>query len=680
MPELISPAGVLSVMCSGDDLTDPARLPAGPVHTWVAHRRLTLRAELPLDLCLRWLRENTRGLLRSHLPLRFSMDADIELEAEVGGLIATHVSRAGRRVHVSHWACAGRAEPLGASAWVTRARLPEPDPLLAALLGVHPLEWFREAVILTGSRERSQALADCGIDSDTMDRLARRWSALELEDEARMWDGLATGAGAARHALGESAELAAALRRRARSTLNLEDPPPWTLTRLREFAGSPLPQRLQGWSQLRDRLFDEAKRALAGQVAGALALAAEIPGAPLAEASFELRGAGLTRYRRFLEGDLGAARPGALERVARQRRCVDIELPFRSRDEIMSVSAAFPRAQIALEERGRVVLRQFDSRDGARQESRRAGMLALAGVFAHRGERWDTAPACVFEYERTLDPVADPEGLHSLLPTLGITAPVLPRRPVRAALTVTLAGEWFAAWAAAPNPRQPDFSPSFERVSVRLQRLLRRWLPALWLAKVDRFAMLEIAYPLAMYAATPPRVAGPESGFTYDTTLYWSVMRARKGATAALPDVLAGMERRLQAAGQPRLAAYYQPRRLREVARSAVGKTGLYLSLLRNEAYLLDELMQLAENARGLRHLLAREASKAGRWLAQVTGDTARRMHRRLTGPLEAPGLASLGSLLIMEATLALAGEPPDARLQARLQAEWDGLLRVWTN
>lgn len=680
MPELDSPARALPVVCSGEELADPARLPVGCVQTSVAHRRLTLRAAVPLDLCLRWLRETTRGLLRSHLPLRFSMDAGVEVEAEAGGQIATRVWRTGCQVHVSHWACAGREEPLGASARVVRWRLPEPDPLLAALLGVHPLEWFREAVMLTGSRERSQALADCGVDSDTMDRLARRWSLLELEDEARLWDALATDAAAARDALGDSVELAAALRRRACSTLNLADPPPWTQARLREFAGPPWPQRLRSWRQLRDRLFEEAQRALAGQVAGALALAAEMPGAPLAEASFELRGPGLARYRRFLAGDLTAARSGALERVARRRRCVDIELPFRSRDEITGVAEAFPRAQIALEERGRVVLHECDARDGARQESRRASTLALAGFFAHRGERWDTAPPCVFEYERTLDPAEDPEGLHSLLPSLGITPPALPRRPVRAALSVTLAGEWFAAWAASPHPRQPDFGPAFERVSIRLQRLLRRWVPALWLNHVDRFAMLEIAYPLAVYAATPPRVAGPESGFTYDTTLCWSVMRARKGAAAALPDVLAAIEQRLQSAGQPRLAEYYHSRRLREVARSAAGKTGLYPGLLRNEAYLLDELIRLAENARGLRPLLARESSKAGRWLAQVTGETARRMHRRLAGPLEAPGLAGLGALIIMEATLALAGEPTEAQLHASLRAEWDGLLRVWTN
>lgn len=682
MPEFLLPERA-PVEVHPEELLDSRRRKQSAVLVSVAPRRLLFRAAVPVDICLRWLRENSRGLLRSYIPVRFPLEKDIEVEAEVSGLAETRVWRAGGRVHVSISAARESAEPLGAAARVVKAALPEPDPLLAALAGIHPLEWFREALLEAGSRERSMVLGSQNVTTGVMERLAGRWRMLNLEQEARAWSSLGTDAADARELLGDNRELlrlASVMYGLAQCAMDPAGGVEWTRSRLREFPGITVAQRFAELSLLRDRLFAKVGEAVAGRVAADLAWCAGHRGAPLVEASFSTNRSGMARCRKLLETGLCENVPGALSGELRRRRCIEIELPFCSRDDVLIPPDGYAQASLTVEGARRVVLQHGGALDAARQATRRAAQLALAGMFAHRGERWDTGPACVFECGRTLDPVQDPEGFHSVLPPLGIPRLALPERPVRAAMSVTLAGEWFAAWAAAPHARQPEYGSVFERVSLRLQKLLRAWLPALWFSGVDRFAVIEIAYPLVMYAATPGRVAGPESGFTYDTTLHWSVFRARKGASAALPNVLARFERRLRNAGQTRLSDYFAPARAREVVRACSGKTGLYLNLLRTEGYLMEELIRLAGHAREMNRVLKQEPSRAGRWLAHASGETARRINQRLSGVLEGAGFTDLGPLIIMEATIALAGEPPEAAYQAELRAEWDGLTRVGRN
>jgi hypothetical protein len=189
--------------------------------------------------------------------------------------------------------------------------------------------------------------------------------------------------------------------------------------------------------------------------------------------------------------------------------------------------------------------------------------------------------------------------------------------------------------------------------------------------------MREIAYPLLVYAATPPREPEAGGGHTYDATLAKSLTCARKRAAAALPALLAEMEGMLLEAGRADLAERYAPARTREVLRAAAGKTGLYPCLLRQEGFLLGELIELAENARELRRMLKTEPSKAGRWLARASAETARRMERRLAAALRGMDPGGLPALVIMDATLALAGEPP-SRIEARLHAGRNGLRRAW--
>lgn len=682
MPELHLPERATSEVCP-EDLFDSRRQKRGAVHVSAAPRRLVFRATVPMDICLRWLRENSRGLLRSYLPVQFPLENGIEIEAEVSGLAAARVWRAGQRVHVSISAAQDSAGPMGAAARVVKAALPDPDPLLSALLGIHPLEWFREALLLTGSRERPMVLGSQNVTNGVLERLAGRWRMLSLEQEARAWSSLGTDAAEAREFLGgdeELVRLAAGMYGFAHCAMDPAGGVEWTRSRLGEFPGIYLARRIDELSLLRDRVFAKVAETLAARVAMDLAHCAGHPGLTLVEASFPDSRNGLARCRELLENGVCGKVSGTLVSELRRRRCIEIELPFSSRDDAANAPETYTQPLLGVEGSRRLVLHQSGTYDAARQPTRRAVQLALAGMFAHRGERWDTAPACVFECARTLDPVEDPTGFHTVLPALGIPRPELPERPVQASLSLTLAGEWFSAWSSAPHARQPEFGSVFERVGRRLQGLLRAWLPALWFNSVDRFAMLEIAYPLVMYAATPGRVAGPESGFTYDTTLHWSIFRARKGASAALPAVLGRFERRLRDAGQARLSEYFAPARTRDVMRACGGKTGLYLNLLRNEGYLMEELIRLSGHAREMNRTLRQHPSRAGRWLAQASGETARRINQRLSGMLEGASFVNLGPLIIMEATIALAGEPPDAVYRAELRAEWDGLTRVWRN
>jgi hypothetical protein len=206
MPELQRPERATSEVCL-EDLLDAKSQTRSTVLVSVAPRRFVFRATVPMDICLRWLRENSRGLLRSYLPVQFPIENDIEVEAEVSGVAAARVWRAGGRVHVAISAPQDSAEPMGAAARVVKAVLPEPDPLLASLMGIHPLEWFREALLLTGSLERPIVLGSQNVTTGVMERLAGRWRMLSLEQEARVWSSLGTDAAEARELLGGDEDL-----------------------------------------------------------------------------------------------------------------------------------------------------------------------------------------------------------------------------------------------------------------------------------------------------------------------------------------------------------------------------------------------------------------------------------------------------------------------------------------
>lgn len=651
-----------AVLCGDDDLRDPAALRDGALYSSIATRTITAHTTLPVRIALHWLRETSRGLRRHPLPLLFDAESPATFAFTLRGPIRFTVRRSARQLH-----CALRTTSLadaipGVSASVLAWDPPSRDPLLAALLGVHPLDWFREVVTETGSREQGRAVWVNQIPPPVAEQLHALWSALPLDVEADAWDSFKSDGLAARAALGGHDHLftlvqhmhAHAQRLLRTSPLNW-----WALARIEEFLGPHQDVRLSQWTAIRNRLYQGGAHALALDAARHFTELLHHP-ATLAQSTFNLDPDGLERYARLLAGDLSASAP-LFTRHLRPR--LEIELPFRSRDEIRDSPENFHNSPLATLTAGRLAL--------APHPGRRALLLALGGEFAHQGRRWDSAPACLFSFPQSVATQPGRDRFDALASEFGIGPLPWPSGPVTATLTAELPGDVFAAWTRAPHPREPQFGELFSLVAAGVQTLLRRWIPTLCLPTPEHYADTATAYPLLAYAATPPAPGGPSAAFAYDTTVSASLRSARRGALLRLPSVMAAAEALLERAGVPHIAALYHPSCFRQIGDSARRTSSRYLALLRSEAQLIDLLLRLAESVRELRWTLASTPSVAGRSLAR----TLSRLTRTLDRHLSAHGAAPLAPLLLMTATCALAGHSLRDQVRARVTIEHRGLL-----
>jgi hypothetical protein len=662
MPDLrlIQSCPANAVLCGDDALRDPATLRDGAACSSVATRTITARTTLPVRVAFHWLRESSRGFRRDPLPLLFDAESPATFDITIHGPLRLTVRRAGHRLH-----CTLETTPLaeatpGVSATVLNWTPPLHDPLLAALLGIHPLDWFREAVIETGSREQSRASWINQIPTGVAGRLRDLWSALPFDIEAEAWGSFKTDGLAARAALGGDDHLFELVQQMHTHARRLLDPNNWTgwaRQRLEEFLGHHEEFRLPMWISIRDRLYQAGAHALALQAAEQCAedLRHPAPGAVLARAVFPLHRDGLDRYARFLAGDLAGS---ALLQTRPVHPSLEIELPFRSRDEIREAPASFLDAPIDTPAAGRLAV--------VPHPARRAVLLALGGEFAHQGRHWESAPDCLFTHRQSIASPFARDRFESLAREFGIGPIHWPSEPVTATLTAELPGAAFAAWTSAPHPRDLHFGEVFSLAGASVQSLLRRWIPALALATPEHYEDTAAAYPLLAYAATPPAPA-----FAYDTTLPASLQAARRGALDQLPAFMASTETLLERAGCPPIARLYHPSCFREISEAARRTSARYVALLRNEGQLVDLLLRLAGTVRELRWTLAATPSTAGRFLARALSQHTRALDRRLA----AHGIAHLAPLLLMSATCALAGHPLRDQVRARVTIERRGFL-----
>lgn len=657
MPTISPPCGPEPAVCAVEDLRDPFRLEPGVAYECSAGRSWTARTVIPVDFCLRWLRETPHGMCRNPLPLRFRAGSQPSAELTIDGRLTLRVRRERRRIRVELARQGPAGPPPGAVARVLEWDPPAEDPLLASLLGIHPLEWFRDAVVHTGMHERVYSARLHGAPIKLIERLRDAWEPLTIETEAEAWTSLGEQLGAARAALGNDEELLSLAQRMyaySQRMLTRERWPLWAVRRIQDYLGEFEHRRLPVWRKIRDRLHQAAAVALRQLLAGhaARTLRCAVPGDILAHASFSLSERGAAHYQAAIGGNLtGFDLPGLLPASP----CVDVELPFRSRHEIRTAADMFADARAGVECAGRVVVAFDDPRDSPLQSTRRAAMLALGGEFSHQNRRWDTAANPVFLHEQSFAAGSCRESFEPLLREYGIPSPEWPAGPFHAKLIIELSGRLFQAWSRAPLPRDPRFGEAFGRVSLRLQQLLRLWLPALWFSDPAHYAPASAAYPLVAYQATPLWQAGPASGFTCDTTLGPAVTQARRGALEALPGVASAIETRLRRHGHEALAKHYARNRVRDIIRHA-RPGSLYPALLRNEGFLMDELIGIVSRLRELKWTLASASSGAGRLLNQAAGETAHAIRRRLASPFREVAVSHLGPLIIMEATCALNG------------------------
>ena len=149
------------------------------------------------------------------------------------------------------------------------------------------------------------------------------------------------------------------------------------------------------------------------------------------------------------------------------------------------------------------------------------------------------------------------------------------------------------AWRAAAAARNGRFFRTWQKVSVTLQAELRQRIPEMYFDDVERLQNREAAYPLLVYAASRVCRGRPRTEFTYDVADEETLARATHLIGRSLQEVLRGVESRLHAAGRHELARRYAPVWHQDVLRAVHRKPRELISLLADEAVLINAVIDL---------------------------------------------------------------------------------------
>jgi hypothetical protein len=214
------------------------------------------------------------------------------------------------------------------------------------------------------------------------------------------------------------------------------------------------------------------------------------------------------------------------------------------------------------------------------------------------------------------------------------------------------------AWQDLPRAGSAAYFPHWRRVSLALQRRLKKWIAQEYFRDTERFEDRSIGYTVAAYRASRLCYGRPTTEFTYDlrdypdgkNTLNSALRMAGRGTQA----VLADLEARLQGEGRADLARRYAPMWHEDVLVAARKKPKILVELLTVESAVINAVIDLGGDPTvttinrtsrtinmALRNVLGVDMRRLGYWaleeatriLAQIAAD--RGEHGSNTGALE---------------------------------------------
>ena len=198
-------------------------------------------------------------------------------------------------------------------------------------------------------------------------------------------------------------------------------------------------------------------------------------------------------------------------------------------------------------------------------------------------------------------------------------------------------------WLATPAERSPAFLPAFVRISTVIQSTLRTMVPEAYFEAIEKFRDPKTAHPMLIYQASPPFRGKKRSELTYDVLNPLSMSMLFRRTKPLLPELLAGTEQRLLAAGCPDLADQYAPKRANAILTGVqrLSKSRRYLCLLiRGESVLVDTLIQLG----GIGELPAKARSERWASFGKRWNYHLRRLFPGLNFVHQAPALLAAAS------------------------------------
>lgn len=215
-------------------------------------------------------------------------------------------------------------------------------------------------------------------------------------------------------------------------------------------------------------------------------------------------------------------------------------------------------------------------------------------------------------------------------------------------------------WRGAPTERDPAYFPTWQRVSMALQRWLRDRVCEEYFRDAARFEDRAAAYPIIVYQACRPFFGKPRTEFTYDLRDFpWcedTLEASWKLTGRGIQRSLAAIEKRLNELGQERLARRYSPVWHEDVLVAVRRKPRVYADLLAREAAVINAVIDLGTQPTPAS--IQRAAKVINQQLRKVHGDDMKK----------------LGCGLFDAATRALA-----SRAGSGFLSDGDDLLDGWT-
>ncbi len=394
------------------------------------------------------------------------------------------------------------------------------------------------------------------------------------------------------------------------------------------------------------------------------------------DVSFPATADGAVALRAVAAGGLDAAlsagagaviHEGWVEAFLARRRYLDLNLPFVGRKQYRKDLDALASAKVVNDGLGRLVVYALDAKDSVVENGVVASTLLLAAAVSAR----DGEPHCdnlnlTFEHRFATVPGKDDAAWNRVLDAYGLKPDAWPDEKGEAVLTITAPSELVLAWTRTPHPSTPEFEAAILRVSMALQTMMRSWLPALYFADPEHYQDLGAAWPLLVYAAGRPYQSRGRRDYAYDAMDRKSVAAAAASALPALPGLLADARQKLLAAGLRRKVRHYEPTRPEGVIHDSLRRPQ-FTALLSADAFLVQDMIRLAETGRDLRSSWAKDPRAVVKRLSRDGAYFVKSFHSRLKRLYGGNEVLGLSSLVLVEATAALAGV--DARCEAKL--EW---------
>jgi len=249
----------------------------------------------------------------------------------------------------------------------------------------------------------------------------------------------------------------------------------------------------------------------------------------------------------------------------------------------------------------------------------------------------------------------------------------------RVELTLEVPAAAAERWARSPHSREREYVPVLCRLSRELQRTMRAWMAALHFDGVERLATPSVARPLLVYHCAGAHTQARKGQVIGDYMDPEVMERVLQSAGRGLAGLVTAAGRTLERAGRARCARLFAPPELGRFVRTVKRQPRHLMALLVAEAKMLEELVQLADEARELRSFFVDQQRMTVKNVKRYAEAAAQSVQRRLKHLLPRTDLRALGGLALVATTGALAqrlgGEPV---LAATLRVEGDDGVAVY--